>query len=147
MVKKKVKRSYYESLYEIASEINSARTPESVLGSIVEMVAEALGAKACSIMLLTPDRKQLLHTAAYGLSDWYIRKGPYAADKSIAETLMGGAVTILNASSDERMLYPEQQQKEGAAVKKGRCPARQGGRGQGGDRLGCGAVRVHALRG
>ena len=113
MVKKKVKRNYYEGLYEVASAVNSARTPESVISSIVEMVANAMGAKGCSIMLLTPDRKQLLHTAAYGLSDWYIRKGPYQADKSIAETLMGGAVTILDASADARMQYPEQQKKEG----------------------------------
>ena len=115
MAKKKIKRSYYERLYEVASAVNSARNPESVLSSIVEMVAKALDAKGCSIMLLTPDRKNLLHTAAYGLSDWYIRKGPYQADRSISETLVGSAVTILDASVDSRMQYPEQQQKEGVA--------------------------------
>jgi len=58
---------YYHSLYEIAATVNSARTPESVLRSIVERAAEALEAKGCSVMLLTPDRKLLLHTAAHGL--------------------------------------------------------------------------------
>jgi GAF domain-containing protein len=113
MPKRKVKRSYYESLYEVAAAVNSVRTPEEVLGSIVEKVATTLGAKGCSIMLLTPDGKRLLHTAAYGLSDWYIRKGPYLADKSIAETLKGGPVVIMDATTDERMQYPEQQAKEG----------------------------------
>ncbi|MFC1957102.1 GAF domain-containing protein [Chloroflexota bacterium] len=113
MTKRKVKRSYYESLYEVASEINSARTPEDVLGSVVEKVASGLGAKGCSIMLLTPDGKRLLHTAAYGLSDWYIRKGPYLAERSLAETLKGTPVTIADAATDERMQYPEHQTKEG----------------------------------
>jgi len=113
MAKRKVKRTYYESLYEIAAAINSARTPESVIGSIVEMVAQSLDAKGCSIMLLTPDKKRLLHTAAYGLSDEYIRKGPYAADQSIAETLNSGPICILDASTDTRMQYPEFQTKEG----------------------------------
>jgi GAF domain-containing protein len=115
MTKRKVKRSYYESLYEVAAAINSVRTPEEVLSSIVEKVASTLGAKGCSIMLLTPDGKRLLHTAAYGLSDWYIRKGPYLAEKSIAETLRGEPVTIRDATTDERMQYPEHQAKEGVA--------------------------------
>jgi GAF domain-containing protein len=115
MTKRKVKRSYYESLYEVAAAINSVRMPEEVLSSIVEKVASTLGAKGCSIMLLTPDGKRLLHTAAYGLSDWYIRKGPYLAEKSIAETLRGEPVTIPDATTDERMQYPEHQAKEGVA--------------------------------
>lgn len=113
MTKRKVKRSYYESLYEIATTINSARSPANVISSIVEMVALALEAKGCSIMLLTPDKKRLLHTAAFGLSDWYIRKGPYQTDLSIAETLSRGPICILDASTDDRMQYPEHQKKEG----------------------------------
>ncbi|MCK4844012.1 MAG: GAF domain-containing protein, partial [Dehalococcoidia bacterium] len=73
---------YYRSLYEIAAVVNSAGTPDSVLEAIVKTVAEALKAKGCSLMLLTPDREALLHTAAYGLSNWYVRKGPLSADKS-----------------------------------------------------------------
>ncbi|MFC2024033.1 GAF domain-containing protein [Chloroflexota bacterium] len=115
MTKKKIKRRYYEGLYDVAAQINSARTPEDVLSSLVENVAGTLDAKGCSIMLLTPDRKRLLHTAAHGLSDWYIRKGPLMAEKSIAETLRGTPVAIFDASTDPRIQYPEQQAKEGVA--------------------------------
>ena len=115
VAKKKVKRSYYESLYEVAADVNSARNPETVLSSIVENVAKALGAKGCSIMLLTPDRKRLLHTAAYGLSDWYVRKGPYLVEKSMCKALDGEPVAVLDVTTDERMQYPEQQKKEGVA--------------------------------
>ena len=106
---------YYHSLYEIAATVNSAGTPESVLRSIVESVAKALEAKGCSLMLLTPDRKLLLHTAAYGLSDRYVRKGPVSADRSIAEALEGRAVAVLNATEDDRIQYQKQARDEGIA--------------------------------
>jgi len=106
---------FYESLYQAASVLNSARAPETVLRSLVESVAKATKAKACSLMLLTPDRKVLLHTVAYGLSDWYLRKGPIRVDKSISDALEGKPVRILNVTGDERVMYQEQAKKEGIA--------------------------------
>lgn len=109
----KQERRYYTGLYEIAAAVNSAGTPDSVLNTIVESVATALDAKACSLMLLTPDRKLLFHTADYGLSDQYVRKGPVSADKSIAEALDGKPVTVLDAAEDERVQYRRQAKEEG----------------------------------
>ncbi len=112
---KETTERYYHGLYELAAAVNSARAPDNVLRSICENVAKAVGAKGCSLMLLTPDRKLLLHTAAYGLSDWYVRKGPVSADRSISEALQGKAVAVLNATEDERIQYREQAKKEGIA--------------------------------
>lgn len=109
------KENYYTSLYELAATLNSARAPDSILQSVVEGVAKAMGAKGCSLMLLSPDRKVLLHTVAYGLSDYYVRKGPVSADRSISETLQGKAVAILDATTDDRIQYREQAKKEGIA--------------------------------
>ena len=106
---------YYRSLYEIAAAVNSVRIPEGVLDSMAKTVSEALEVKGCSVMILTADRKVLLHTAAYGLSDSYIRKGPVSADRSIAEALEGKPVAILNAAEDERVQYREQAKQEGIA--------------------------------
>lgn len=111
----RLKQRYYRSLYEIAAAVNSARTPESVLGAIVGTVAEALDAKGCSLMLLTPDRKDLLRAATYGLSDRYVRKGLLSADKSIPQVLKGKPFAILNAAEDERVQYREQVRQEGIA--------------------------------
>ncbi len=111
----KTEKSYYGTLYEAAAILNSARAPEEVLNSLVENVAKALEAKGCSLMLLTPDRKLLLHTVAYGLSDWYVRKGPVSADKSISEALEGKPVAVLDVTRDERVQYQEQAKKEGIA--------------------------------
>ena len=104
---------YYHSLYEAAAAVNSVRTPEDVLHSIVRNVADALSAKGCALMLLNPDKSLLLHTAAYGLSDRYIRKGPVSADKSIAEALEGRTVAVLNAPEDDRIQYRKQAREEG----------------------------------
>jgi len=109
------KENYFTSMYELAATLNSARAPESILRSVVEGVTKAMGAKGCSLMLLSPDRKALLHTAAHGLSDWYVRKGPVSADKSISEALEGKPIAILDATEDHRIQYREQAKKEGIA--------------------------------
>jgi len=111
----KAESKYYQSLYEVAAAVNSTRASEAILHYIVENVAKTVGAKGCSLMLLTPDRQLLLHTAAYGLSDWYVRKGPVSTDKSISEALEGKPVAVLDATEDERIQYREQAKKEGIA--------------------------------
>ena len=111
----KERRDYYESVYHITSVLNSACDSRALLLTIVESVAKAMGAKACSLMLLTIERDVLLHTVAYGLSDWYLRKGPVAVGKIISDVLEGKPVAVLDATTDERVLYREQAKKEGIA--------------------------------
>lgn len=108
-------QTYYRSLYEIAAGLNSKLDPDSVLKAIVESVARALEAKACSLMLLGADRKLLLHAVACGLSDQYIGKGPVSADKSIAEALAGHPVAVMDATEDARVQYRRQAKEEGIA--------------------------------
>jgi GAF domain-containing protein len=109
------KEHYYTSLYELAATLNSARAPDSILRSVAEGVAKAMGAKGCSLMLLSPDKKVLLHTVAYGLSDWYVRKGPVSADRSISEAMEGKPIAVFEATKDEQIQYREQAKKEGIA--------------------------------
>jgi len=106
---------YYHSLYEIAAALNSADTIDHLLRDIVQSVADALDTKGCSLMLLTPDHKELLHTISYGLSDWYVRKGPVSADRSISEALKGRAMSVVKATEDERIQYRDQAKLEGIA--------------------------------
>ena len=106
---------YYHSLYEIAAALNSLRQPDSILQSIVGSVASSLDAKGCSLMLLTPDKRLLVHAVAWGLSDWYVRKGPVSADRSISEALLGRPVAVFDATEDERIQYRNQARQEGIA--------------------------------
>jgi len=107
--------NYYEALFNLAATINSTHSPEEVVRMVVERVANAMGAKGCSLMLLTPDRSVLLHTATYGLSGRFLNKGPVAADRSMTGALDGLPVIVLDATTDERIQYPEHMQEEGIA--------------------------------
>jgi GAF domain-containing protein len=112
----KSKEYYYHQLYELAAALNSVKSSENVLRSMVEGVAKAMGAKGCSLLLLEPKKKVLRHTISCGLSTKYTaQKGPVSASKSIAPALEGEAVAILDATTDARCQYPEENKKEGIA--------------------------------
>jgi GAF domain-containing protein len=106
---------YYRQLYELAASLNSAHAPRAVLDSAVEGVARAIDAKGCSLLLFTPDKKVLMHTVSYGLTEGYARKGPVSADISLSGALAGRVVVVLDATKDERIQYPEEAKKEGIA--------------------------------
>jgi signal transduction protein with GAF and PtsI domain len=109
----RTQNDYYHSLHRVAATLNSTTTPKAILEFIVENIAKTLEVKGCSIMLLNPEKTVLTHSATWGLSDGYIRKGPVSVDKSITEALMGKPVVVENAAVDERIQYRIQVQKEG----------------------------------
>jgi len=110
-----IEKTYFHNLYQLATTLNSARSPEDILRSIVENVAKAMDTKGCSLLLLTPDRKELLRIVAFGLSDWYARLGPVLTDKSMSESLEGKVVAVPDATTDDRVQFRKQVEKEGIA--------------------------------
>ena len=111
----KQEKSYCTSLYEIAAAMNSAGNPGELLNGVVKELTKALDVKGCSLLLLTPDRKLLLHTASYGLSEAYIRKGPVFVGTGYEEAKEGRSVVIENATTDERFQFREEAKGEGIA--------------------------------
>ncbi len=105
--------AYCRALFSVASAINSNLDPSVVLQAVVQNAAEAMNAKGCSLLLLSPDRKELRRSASYGLSDSYVRKGPLNADLSIPEALKGSAVAILDVGTDHRVQYRAEAVQEG----------------------------------
>jgi GAF domain-containing protein len=101
------------ALYDVAAAVNSALEPGSVLETIVQKTATAMGVKGCSIMLLNPDRSQLHHSAHYGLSDRYVQKGPIRMDPALIEPLQGRSATVLDASTDPQIQYRPEAIREG----------------------------------
>jgi GAF domain-containing protein len=103
-------RNFYHALYELAAEITSADSSEKILQSIVEGVCKTIKGKGASILLLAQDRKSLIHSIAYGLSQEFIEAGPRSLEKSLPETLVGkGQVaTVYNiAQEKDRVQYPD----------------------------------------
>lgn len=105
----------YRTLYAIAKELISSLSADKVLNTIVESVTRAIDAKGCSLMLLTQDRKQLVHTVSYGLSKSYLQKGLVPSIGVIDDVLKGNSVAILDATQDQRVQYKEQAISEGIA--------------------------------
>ena len=106
---------YSDTLFEVTKRISSSLSTGEVLHAIVESTAQAVAAKGCALLLLTPDKKQLVHSADYGLSEEYVKKGPLSADKSLAMALKGRPVLALHADRDKNVQYRRQAKKEGIA--------------------------------
>ena len=105
----------YKLLYAIAKELSSSLVADEVLNSMVESITNAIGAKGCSLMLLTPDKKQLTHTISYGLSKDYLRKGTVRAGGIIGDVLQGKPLVIEHITQDPRIQYKEEAVAEGIA--------------------------------
>jgi len=106
---------HYRALYEVARTIHSSLDLSEVLERVAKSTTEALKVKACSIRLLSNDRKRLIFGAGYGLSDAYLRKGAVEVAKSGVDrqVLRGNSVLIPDATEDDRFQYPERARQEG----------------------------------
>lgn len=101
-------QDFFRALWGVATVINSSLDTGTVLDKITEQTATALNCKASTIRLLDRTRKVLLASAAYGLSDGYMRKGPVEVAKSgmDGEVLAGKTIHLRDACSDGRFQYP-----------------------------------------
>jgi GAF domain-containing protein len=106
---------YFKLFRDVCKVINSSLDFKEVLKLITENIVKLISVKACTIFLLDRSRNELDVSASHGLSEAYLRKGPLDADKSIAETLDGQIVLILDTSNDTRVQYPEEAEREGIA--------------------------------
>ncbi len=107
--------TYYSAFMQITRAISSSIDLNTVLHLIVKSTCETTDSKGCTLMLLDEKDESLEVKSFYGLSEQYVRKGPLAADKSIADTLKGEPVIIEEAASDPRVQYPLEARQEGIA--------------------------------
>lgn len=106
---------YYRTLHQVAKKVNSTLNLADVLNTVVETVSKTLQVKASSIRLLDETQRRLLMSAAYGLSEEYLAKGPVEVDRSgiDKEALEGRPVAIRDAKTDAMFQYPEEAREEG----------------------------------
>jgi signal transduction protein with GAF and PtsI domain len=105
--------NFLKGLQEVSKAINSALDVKKVLQLLVKNATTALDIKAAAVRLLDDKRQQMELVACYGLSERYINKGPVTADKSIAEAMLGKAVSIYDVVQDPRATYPKESAEEG----------------------------------
>ncbi len=112
-MRKKVKEINYQTLSEITNLISSAKDMTKTAKQLTQKLAEVLDVKGCALMLLNRRSKELEVAASYGLSRFYLTKGPLSAAKSIAASLTEGPVAIYNVRDDPRLQYPDEANREG----------------------------------
>ena len=105
--------NFLKGLQEVSKAINSALDVKKVLQLLVKTATTALDIKAAAVRLLDEKRQQMELVASYGLSERYIHKGPVTSDKSIAEAMLGKAVSMYDVAQDSRATYPKEAAEEG----------------------------------
>jgi len=99
--------SYCLALKQIARAANSSFGLRKVFNSIARSTAKAMRTHGCRILLLDSQKKYLVTIGSHGLSDFYLRKGPLDARKSLPEVLEGKVLVIPDATKDERIQHPQ----------------------------------------
>lgn len=98
---------------DLAASINSSLDLKKILHIMTADIAEALGVKAASILLIDEDQQTLELVASYGLSEKYLNRGPLTVEKSVTDTIKKGPVVIQDATKDKRVEYRKQKKEEG----------------------------------
>ncbi len=104
-----------EALSKIASLITSGLYLEELLRLIVQVTAEIMHSKISSLMLLDPDKKELVVKATQSISEAYNRKPNIKLGEGIAGKVAmdNKAACILDVSKDMRYLNQDIARKEG----------------------------------
>ncbi|MFA5975110.1 MAG: GAF domain-containing protein [Elusimicrobiota bacterium] len=98
-----------KTLSAVSGTVVSNRYPEETLQLIVDMAAQLVGSKICSVMLLDESGKELKITATQSLSDAYRNKPPVKVTHSISgrAVLDKKPVMVPDVRKDKRFGFPD----------------------------------------
>jgi GAF domain-containing protein len=99
--------------HDLAANINSSLDVKKIMEILSADVAEALGVKASSVLLIDKETQTLELVASYGLSKTYLNRGPLSVEKSMVETIKGKPVVIKDATTDKRVQHWKEKKEEG----------------------------------
>ena len=97
-------RVYYKAVRRAVTAVSSETSLKEKLAVIVRGVGRSMKA-GVSLVLLDSSRSKLVHSASWGLPQYYLRKGVLDADKSVSEVVTGSTVIIEDATRDSRIQY------------------------------------------
>lgn len=97
-------RAYYRAVRRAAAAAASPSSLKDKLAVIVRGIARAMNSGA-SIVLLDSEKKKLIHSASWGLPQYYLRKGVLDASRSLSEVVTGQPVVITHVAHDDRVQY------------------------------------------
>jgi GAF domain-containing protein len=118
MVRKKTYQKYIkqiEALSEVARLISKGMYLDELLRLIVNVTAEIMNSKICSLMLVDPEKKELVIKATQSVSEDYNKKPNIKLGEGIAGrvALENKPICVLDVRKDKRYLNQEIARKEG----------------------------------
>lgn len=118
MVKKKNYQIYLrhmEALSKVAGLITSGLYLDELLRLIVQATAEIMNSKICSLMLLDPEKKELVVKATQSISEDYNKKPNLKLGEGVAGRVAeeNKPVCVLDVREDSRYLNKDIARKEG----------------------------------
>ena len=116
--KEKVYKIYIkqiELLSKVANLITSGLYLEELLKIIVQITAEIMNSKICSLMLLDPDKKELVVRATQSISEKYNKKPNIKLGQGIAGIVAqeNKPICVLDVKKDDRYLNQDIAEDEG----------------------------------
>jgi GAF domain-containing protein len=106
---------HIEALSKVASLITQGLYLEELLRLIVNVTAEIMNSKICSLMLLDPGKKELVVKATQSISEAYNKKPNIKLGEGIAGTVaqQNKPICVLDVKQDSRYLNRDIARKEG----------------------------------
>jgi two-component system NtrC family sensor kinase len=104
----------YHAFREISTLMHSSRTLREVIERTVWKSTEILNAKGALLRLRNAETGQFEVAAAYGLGEWYLKKGPVSTERILADLPENDQVVIIeDIMSTPRVEYPREAWQEG----------------------------------
>jgi len=105
---------FYKTFREISNMVHSRTHVEEVLDLAVWKIAEALKAKGALLRILNLQTGEFELSAAYGLSEAYLSKGPVTRRSIITDVYRQKLCVIIeDVLTDKRIQYPREAHQEG----------------------------------
>lgn len=104
-----------EAISKVANLITSGMYLEELLRLVVQVTAEVMNSKISSLMLLDPQKKELVVKATQSISEIYNKKPNIVLGQGIAGTVAKNnrSICVLDIKTDERYLNQDVAKKEG----------------------------------
>src|SRR3972149_6502177 len=87
--------------------VTSSLDLDEVFTLITQKIPQILNVDASTVRLLDGSGKRLVLSAASGLSEAYLNRGPIDTEEPIFKALKGEPIFIEDAAKDSRINYPE----------------------------------------
>jgi len=108
-VQSKIDLEIFQLVFEV---ITKSENADTMANQLTQVLVGALGIKGATIFVLNPELEELEILASSGLSINYVNKGPVLVDKSIKLSSNREPVIISDATTSDRLQYPDKAKEE-----------------------------------